>query len=148
MAHDLITLVLSGRSKITARFYVPSLTGTFTANQIRVTYEGEKGEPWSVSNLSGTVIFEGERVSINLTQTDSIRKAQPLEFNGTYSLVNPSAVCLTTQSTATLCKRLQRLLVRVIADVSLQETTITREQEIQRGSTEATAIPQCLGPLP
>jgi len=33
-------------------------------------------------------------------------------------------------------------------DVSLQETTITREQETQRGSTEATVIPQCLGPLP
>jgi hypothetical protein len=32
--------------------------------------------------------------------------------------------------------------------VSLQETTITLEEEVQRRSTEATVSPHCLDPLP
>jgi hypothetical protein len=94
MAHDPITLVFSGRSKVVARAHVPSLTGSFDGDQVRVKYQGESGEPWGgCSPLVGTVVFQANRVHISLVHVIEGRKPDQMLFNGSYSLIGASS-CL------------------------------------------------------
>jgi hypothetical protein len=92
MAHDPVSLILSGRSRIYGYIYVPSLQGPFNGSQVRVQYQGERGAPWGGdSPLAGSVTFAGNRVQISLVHIIQGAKPDSMMFNGTYTLVGADA---------------------------------------------------------
>jgi hypothetical protein len=86
MAHDPISLIFSGQSKLKAYFIVPSISGTFQPAEIRVRYEDRNGESWDVESLAGTISVKSNIVTINLIQTFPGEKPRPLDFNGAYNI--------------------------------------------------------------
>ena len=91
MAHDPIGLLLSGRSQIVASIDLPSLEGRVDAQQIRVTYQGESGDPWQVKALVGNLFFSGSSVTISLEQHFPGEPVHKFDFNGTFVLDSPRA---------------------------------------------------------
>ncbi|GEM_PF-3177386 len=85
MAHDPISLIFSGTSRITGKFFVKNSTGVHSFDNVKVQYFDKNGDFWDVVVHSGYIKFQENTLEINLSQ-NSRGTSDKLGFNGIYKI--------------------------------------------------------------
>lgn len=85
MAHNPISLIFSGTSRITGKFFVKNTVGVHSFDSVKVQYFDKNNDFWDVAVHSGFIQFKEKTVEISLAQ-NSRGASENLGFNGTYKI--------------------------------------------------------------
>lgn len=87
MTHDPISFLFRGQSEMDGIVTVPTLSGTYTAQQVQVVFQFPGSKSWPVQQLSGNISFAGNKLRIDMLQQDKDTNSS-FFFNGTFTLEN------------------------------------------------------------